>query len=444
MQNDTADLQLATFAAQLTLEDIPHAIRHEARRAIMNNIATMMAGAGEPVIGLLLDEYGPHAAQGEAVLAGRRQRVDPRLAAFLNAAAANVHDFDDTHMPTILHPSSPVLAPLAARAATTPMSGADLIRSFVAGVEVECRIGLAISPSHYARGWHITSTCGQFGSAAACGRHAGLSAERMLAAFSCAAVQASGMVEALGTMAKSISVGNAARGGMAAVGLAQAGLDGPPRPLTGERGFLNLYAETPDTHAMTAALGTNWALAQTAYKPYPVGVVLNPVIDAVLELLVRVAGARVEAVTLHGHPLLRERTDRPDVVSGRLSQVSAQHAIAISLLRGRPGLAEFEDAAVAATLGGRPRIDFIDDAGRDLSSVRAEFHLRGEGSTLIEIPAARGALSNPLTDSDIEAKLRLCAERAGMAARADAIIDAAWSLEHLPDARALIDLWRLP
>ncbi len=440
------ELVLAAFGRDLTDGDIPATVRHAALRAILNVIGTMLAGAREPAVDTALAVLKPHSASGRAVLAARSGRADPLLAAFANAMAANIHDFDDTHMPTIMHPSSPVLPALLAMASERKISGADLLRAFIVGVEIECRIATAVSPSHYARGWHITSTCGIFGSAAACGHLLQLSPEQMLNAFSIAAVQAGGMVEALGTMAKSISVGNASRGGLVAGLLAAQQFDGPQNPLTGMRGFLPVYGDSSTPRSLTEDIGRHWAFDDVAFKPYPVGVVLNPVIDAGLELHRRgiVDPSKIAVVTFQGHPLLRERTDRAAADTGRLSQVSAQHALAIAMKRGRAGLAEFDDAAAKETLNQRPICVFVDEPDRDPSSVRAVIRTTGGTETSIDIPAGRGSLRNPMNDRDIKDKLRANAERAGLAERAEDIIRTVWSIDGLADASRLAELCAAP
>lgn len=319
---------IAGFVETTPWEAIPEAVRHQARRAIVNILATGFAGAGE--IDVLLAALRPFSGPPSAGLVGRAERVDAALAAFLNAATANVHDFDDTHTPTIVHPTAPV-----ALAETRPVSGRALLRAFVLGAEVECRLGNALTPAHYARGWHVTSTCGPFGAALGVGALLGLDRRRLIAAISAAAAQAAGLVETLGTMAKSVSVGNAARGGLLAALLAQAGLDGPAAPLSGTRGFARVFADPPDLAALVDGLGARWEFGGNTYKPYPVGVVLNPVIDACLRLRGEgLAWDDTVRVTLRGHPLLRQRTDRPDATTGRESQVSAQHAIAVALKTG--------------------------------------------------------------------------------------------------------------
>jgi 2-methylcitrate dehydratase PrpD len=91
---------------------------------------------------------------------GRTERLDLLGAAFINAVGANLLDYDDTHLPTVIHPTAPVAPAALALAEQRGLSGTAMLHAFILGAEVECRIGNAVSPGHYARGWHITSTCG--------------------------------------------------------------------------------------------------------------------------------------------------------------------------------------------------------------------------------------------------------------------------------------------
>jgi 2-methylcitrate dehydratase PrpD len=426
---------VAAFVETTPWEAIPEAVRHQARRSILNILATGFAGAGEAAIDTALRVMRPFSGPPTAHLVGRPERVDAALAAFLNAAAANIHDFDDTHPATIIHPTAPVAPALFAFAEGRAIPGRDLLRAFVLGAEVECRLGNALSPYHYARGWHITSTCGAFGAALGVGALAGLDRRRLIWAMGSAAAQAAGLVETLGTMAKSVSVGNAARGGLLAALLAQADFDGPAAPVSGARGFARVHAEPPDLAALVDGLGERWEIGRNTYKPYPVGVVLNPVIDAALQLRAEgLAWDRVARVTLYGHPLLRQRTDRPGVATGRESQVSAQHAIAIVLKTGAADPAAFSDRAVAETLGRRPEVRFVDEPERDIASVRMEVETHDGQRRTIAIAAAKGTPDNPLADEEIAAKLRTQAATAKFPGDVDALIDAVWTLDVQPDA----------
>lgn len=438
---------LVRFAAQCRWQDVPEAVRHEARRSLVNFFAVALAPARDPTLDIALRTYGRYSANDRATVIGRAARVDILTAAALNAMAANVYDFDDTHHPTIIHPTAPVAPALFALAEDRPMRGEDLLLAFVLGVEATCRIGNAMSPEHYARGWHITSTCGVFGSALAVGTRLGLDERGLTWALASAAVQAGGLVETLGTMAKSVSVGNAARNGLLSALLAQEGFDGPPRALEGERGYLRVAASTPDIEPIAQDLGTRWEVLNNTYKPYPCGVVLNPVIEACLDLarddrMGKAGAQQVVSVLLTGHPLLRQRTDRPDIQTGRQSQVSAQHAVAVALTRGRAGLDEFSDQAVAEpalrALGRRVR--FRDDPSYSVDAVQLRVEL-ADGQVLVrDIEAAQGSRARPLSDAALEDKLRTLCRHGGSGVDAGKLIDAIWGLDRAPDAARVIRL----
>ncbi len=436
-------LRLAEFVTRLQWHDIPAPVRHEALRSLLNYFAVALSACHDPTLEKAIRVMRPYCGTGSrlASLVGWSESFDMLHAAALNAMAANVYDFDDTHIPTIVHPTAPVASALFALAQTRTLTGADFLLAFVAGVEVECRIANALSPGHYARGWHITSTCGVFGAAAAAAKVLGLSANEIVWAFGNAAAQSAGLVETLGSSAKSISVGNAARNGLLSAQLAQAGFEGPAAPLEGAFGYLKVVGDTVNWSALEGELPARWQLQSNTYKPYPCGVVLNPVIDACLELAARseFIARDTKAITrieVKGHPLLRQRTDRPGVINGRQSQVSAQHAVGVALLRQRAGLTEFSDTAVAdpdiRALG--TKLSFIDDAGMSVDA--AHLCVVFADGTEIEsrIEAARGSLGNPMTDAELETKLHTLCKFGKSGVDANQLITSVWSLQRSRDA----------
>jgi 2-methylcitrate dehydratase PrpD len=170
---------LARFLVEHRYEDLPERARHEAKRSLLNFFATALGGCRNDAVEFALAALSDHAGPAQATVIGRSERTDTLTATFLNAVSANALDFDDTHLRTVIHPTAPVAPPLFAWGERRPVSGAALIHAFLLGVEVECRIGNALSPGHYRRGWHITATCGVMGAAAAAGRLLGLDARRM-------------------------------------------------------------------------------------------------------------------------------------------------------------------------------------------------------------------------------------------------------------------------
>ncbi|MEI8401073.1 MAG: MmgE/PrpD family protein [Alcaligenaceae bacterium] len=444
-QTVDVSLPLVKFIQSCHWSDIPEVVRHEGKRSLLNYFSTALSACFDPTIERAAQVYGRFSVGPQATVIGRGQRLDMLTAAALNTMAANVFDFDDTHIPTIIHPTAPVAPAVFALSETQRTSGIDLLLSFILGVEAECRIGNAVSPGHYARGWHITSTCGVFGSALATGKLLGLSAQQLVWALGSASAQSSGLVETLGTMSKSVSMGNAARNGMLSALLAQQDFDGPARPLEGMRGFLNVTADAPDCESIVSELGSRWEILNNTYKPFPCGVVLNPVLEACLGLsthpeLLRQGLGAIERIELIGHPLLRQRTDRPGVATGRESQVSAQHAVAVALTRGKAGLAEFSDQAVADTtlraLG--RKISFVDDASFAVEAATVRLHLQ-RGQTLeVAIDIARGARAKPLSDQDIENKVRTLCEYGGSGCDPEPLIEAVWSIERSVDIGQLM------
>jgi 2-methylcitrate dehydratase PrpD len=442
LQKSGVTESLARFIVAARWDDIPSPVRHQAKRSLMNFFAVALAGCRTAPVDIALRSLAEFSDRKQATVVGRAERVDALSAAFLNAASANVHDFCDTHLRTVIHPTAPVAPAVLALAELRGLSGPDLLLAFILGNEVQARIGLAISPSHYDRGWHITSTCGVFGAAAGAGKLAALDERQMVWALGNAATQAAGLCECLGTPAKSLSVGNAARNGLWSTLLAEKGFDGPPEPLVGVQGFYHALAETPDLSAVTEGLGESWEIMATSYKPYPCGFVIHPVLDCVLDWQQDHPTAEVARVVVRGNPLLGVRTDRPDISTGRESQVSVQHAVAAALVTGKAGLDQFTDACVrdARVLALRGKVEVERDNA--FSTIAAAVEITTVDGTVHKLSqaAARGSDVNPMSDHDLEQKLRTAA--AGWDPRHDAtpLIAAIWALDVSKDVAALAKL----
>ena len=376
---------LATFLAASRWGDIPPAIRREGKRALLNIAGCVLAGRDDPALKIL-------------------RGVFPGEPALLDAAAATAHDYDDTHLPTVIHATPPLAGALFSLARSHRVSGAQFLHAFVLGMETSCRLGNAVTPGHYERGWHITSTCGVFGAAAAAGKILGLSEAQFAHAIGLAATQAAGVVEVLGSMARVLNAGFAARNGLAAAQLAARGFQGPAQPLEGRRGFFSVFGGRNDAKQVTDGLGQRWELTRVAYKPYPCGVVLHALVDACLEHQELLKGAEKIVVALN--PLAVERADRPEPRDAIEARLSAHHAVAAAALRGRAGLAEFSDAAAVdpALQAFRRRVRVVADERLDKMAAL----IRTGG------PEIRANASRPMDDARIEAKLReLAGARAG-------------------------------
>ena len=444
-QAPTVTQLLSDFVVRSTWDEISPALRHQGKRALLNFFACAFEAAGDPAVDAAVAVMHPFSGPEPITLVGRADRLDGMGAAFINAITANFLDYDDTHFATGMHPTAPVVPPLLALGEHRQLSGAALLHALILGIEVACRIGLGVSPGHYARGWHITATCGVFGAAAGCAKLIGLSADHTGQALGIAASQSAGLVENLSTAAKNVGVGNAARNGYLAALLAQHGYAAAPTAVEGPLGWARAMGDIPDLARMTGTLGERWETADVAFKPYPAGFVFHAEIDACLALRARLNASPddIAEVIVRGDQLLLDRGRRP-VVTDRDARVSISHAAAVAFVRGRAGTAEFTDAAVRdpALVAFRAKVSSELDAAMPSAAASVTVRLKDGRTETAVVKDARGGPKNPLSDADLEAKCRDGARTAGLGHRADRIIELVWSIDRLANLDELLRIVR--
>ena len=440
-ESPSAGEALGRFVAASDWAGISPALRHEAKRSVLNHLGCALGVARDPAVKAALRVMRPFSGAAVATVVGQDERLDPMGAAFVNAIASNLLDYDDTHLDTVIHPAAPVAPALFALAEQRGLSGAAVLHAFLLGGEVECRIGNAVSPGHYARGWHITATCGVFGAAAGCAKLLGMSAERTWHALGIAASQSAGLVENLPTAAKTVGVGNAARNGMLAALLAAEGYEAAPAAIEGPLGWARAMGDAPDIAAITSALGARWEIARNTYKPYPAGIVFHAVIDACLRLREELAAPpeAIAGVVVAGDALLLARGDRA-VRNGRDARVSIHHCAALALVRGHAGVADFEAPAVAdpALAAFRAKVSAALDESLPRGAAAVTVRLADGREAHAAVTAPRGSSGDPPSDEELEAKFRDNAAAGGFAGRCDTQIAAVWALEEARDVSRLM------
>jgi 2-methylcitrate dehydratase PrpD len=429
---DSATEILGRFIAESRFDSLPEALRHEGRRSILNHVGCALGVARDPAVITALEIMRETSGKPRATVLGQRDRLGVMEAAFVNAIASNLLDYDDTHLRTVIHPSAPVAPVAFALGEEVGASGAEVLHAFLLGGEIACRIGNAVSPGHYARGWHITASCGVFGAAAAAARLMRLSAAETAHALGIAASQSGSIVENLATAAKNIGVGNAARNGILAARFAACGYRAAPLAIEGPLGWARAMGDEAVLAEITEGLGQRWEVARNTYKPYAAGIVFHAVIDACLELRERLGNAvtRIKSVTVAGDALLLARGDRI-VRNERDTRVSIHHCAVIALLLGRADVADFDmpavqDPALAAL---RAKVVAECDANLPRGAARVTITL-ADGSThqqYVEHP--RGSAKRPLSDAELAAKYRANAALGGTTADVEAQITALWALD---------------
>lgn len=435
---------LARFIVESRPADIPAEVVHEAKRSLLHWIGCAIGGSRHAALECALETFQEFSGPREAGVLGRHERVDILLAALLNGISADALGFSDTHLKTVIHAGGVIGPPVLALAERTRTTGSDFLHAFLLGIEVACRVGLAVYPWHYARGWHITGTAGTFGAAAAAGKLLGLDAQRMTWALGIAATQAAGLREMFGSMCKSLHGGRAAQNGLSAALLARKGFTSSEHAIEAPRGFAHVLGEAPDLAAITAGLGTTFEVLQNTYKPFPCGVVIHPVIDGCVTLKSSHAGVaqEIRRIVLRVNPLVLELCGRKTPGTTSEAKLSVYHSAAAALHVGRMTEQEYALSCVTdpAVVALRDKVVATVDAAirEDETDVTLEL---ANGTTLHHhVDYAIGSVQRPMSDADIEAKFRGLAGPVLPAAAVGQLIDKCWSVTELDDAAVLARL----
>jgi len=435
--------QLADWIVGLNGSGIPAEVREEGVRTFVNWVGCAVGGASHETADRALAAVSPFSGPREATVLGRDEKLDALHAALLNGITSHVLDYDDTHLKTIIHPAGPVASALLALAEIRPLSGRELLTALIVGVEVECRIGNAVYPDHYDRGWHITGTAGVFGAAAAVGKAIGLDARKMRWALGLAATQSAGLREMFGTMTKSFHPGRAAQNGAMSAFLAEVGYDSSEQAIEAKRGFASVMSDKQDYDEILEGLGVRWEAALNSYKPFACGIVIHPTIDGCRQVRSEI-GARVKdiaKVQLITHPLVLELTGKKAPKTGLEGKFSVYHAAACALLRGDGAPTAFTDEVVnlPELVALRDKVAARADTNCHEASVTIEVTFK-DGSTVEKhIERAIGSRERPLTNDQLETKFMNQAKLVIGESQSRALLDLAWTIEDLDRAAAVAE-----
>jgi len=438
---------LAQFVATHPSRGWSDAVDHEAHRTFMNWLGCAVGAAHHEAADAALAAVKLLQPAAQASVLGRTEKVDMGSAALLNGITSHTFDFDDTHLKTIIHPAGPVASAVLALAEHTGSSGREVIDALVLGIDVSCRVGNAMYPEHYDRGWHITGSTGTLGAAAACARLLKLDVQKTAMALGIAASQPVGMREQFGTMTKPFHPGGAARAGLMSALLASQGFTASPKALEAPRGMMQTVSTRNDWNEITHELGQRFEISFNSYKPFACGIVIHPSIDACAQLRERfsregVTAEQIERVELKVHSLVLELTGKKEPADGLQAKFSVYHGCAAGLTFGRAAEDEFSDEIVnrADMVALRRKVvatvdDSIDEASADVTAV-----LKDGRRVHVFVEHAIGSLQNPMTDTLLEAKFQDLSDPILGAGRTSELINACWALGAQASVAAVIAL----
>jgi len=428
---------LADFVAAHRSGGWDDSVDREAQRSFLNWVGCAIGASRHRAVEAALAAVTELEPAAQATILGRSERVDVASAALLNGIASHTFDFDDTHLKTVIHPAGPVASAALALAERHRTTGRELIDAIVLGVDVECRVGNAIYPDHYDRGWHITGSTGMLGAAAASSRILQLDAGKTAMALGIAASQPIGVREQFGSMSKAFHIGAAARAGLTAALMARHGFTASIRALEAPRGLLQTYSSKCDWNEISDGLGDRFEISLNTYKPFACGIVTHPSIDGCRQLCAahQLRADDIEGVDLRVHPLVLELTGKRTPKTGLEAKFSIYHACAAAILFGQAGEAEFSDAVArrADVIALRDRVQARVDAAIDESAADVTIRCKDGRSLHLKIEHAIGSLQRPLSDAELERKFHGLVDPVLGADRAARLVDLCRTLANATD-----------
>ncbi len=456
----TVSQSISDFIVRTKPKNIPAEVRETAKLHMLDGLATMLAGSKEESSQLLCRHYSVLDRKPQASVLGSKIRLAAEHAALINGVSGHVLDYDDAQMTTLpsrpmgqqTHPTSPVLAAVLALAESRRANGSALLASYIVGVEVACRLGDAIDPSHYLDGFHPTGTLGVFGAAAACAHLLKLKPVAIRHALGIAGTLSSGLRANRGTMAKGLNAGRAAENGLLAAKLAGNGFTASENIFDDPMGFFSAACRNKvDRRLLRFGQPFFFAKPGVGIKLYPCAGVLHPALDLLLRLRKRytLMSERIKtiSVTLDANaPLPLVYAWPKDALQAKFS---LQFAVAVTLADGAAGLQQFSaervcDAKLHKLM---KRVELI---RRPASKQRRQMGI----DTQVEIATehgviygardriARGHPARPASRADIEEKFRQCAAGVLPPRQIEQCLKNFWTLERAPSVASWLHAFR--
>jgi 2-methylcitrate dehydratase PrpD len=452
----------AEFIERISFDALPAEAIRVGTRCLLDGLGLFVAGSEERAVELLAAEAQEIGGRPDALLLRRgRTKVPAPMAARVLGTAGHAHDWDDSQVSRdpahvyglLTHPTIPPLTSALVMAQKLGgVGGTTFMLAFLSGFEVECKISEWMLPQHYLRGMHSSGTVGTFGAYATAAKLLALKGDHLRSGFGIAASFAAGIRCNFGTMTKPLHVGRAAENGITAALLAARGFTADPNALDGPWGFYAVQGGGVSDEKISQGFGKTWSIIDpgVSIKPYPCGVLTHPTIDLMLKLVTehRVKPDEIEAVEVHAGSNILKPIRYPIAGNHLQAKFSLPAALAMIALARKAGKGEFSDAFVASApmqaMQRRIATAFdpeIEKMGFD--KMRSRIAIRLKDGKRVEGCADeryRGGPENPMSDADLEAKVRSCCDGVLDQERQTNLINVAWSVARLSDAGMLMGL----
>ncbi len=433
----TLSRELAEFAIGLRLADVPSDIVVKAKTHLLDTLGIGLASSGFDFAGPVLAGARLLGEGSRAHAIGSGAALPPAGAALVNGTLFHGLDFDDTHIGAIYHTSAPALAAALAAGEAAGATGEELLVTYIAALEIGCRLARAASGGFHDRGFHPTALIGTFAATFAAGRLMGASVDALVSAVGLAGSMSAGLLELKASWLKRLHPGWAAHSGVSAASLAISGFLGPATMLDGGHGFYHAHLGTIPSGDLWPAkgLGSDWLVAGIALKPYPCCHFIHGFVDCAFVLRDQVAIDDIVSIdcplSARLHPLVAGPAHPSEPYA---AMFSVPYVVALALVEGVVDLASFHDKGVddPRVTGLAERIAISDDPASDFPARfpgEIRITLRDGRVVSHRVASSFGTPDWPMRYADVEEKFRANAGRVATPIQADAIISCVDAIE---------------
>jgi 2-methylcitrate dehydratase PrpD len=307
--DQTKEIGLTQKVAQAVIafshEDIPPDVIEYTRYLIADSIAVAVGAHHTQVYKDVEAMLGINGGKSLLLASGRKASL--LEATYLNSFAANVLDFDDSHVETG-HPGATIIPPALLLAEKYKKSDEELVEAIVAGYEFNIRWGRSAFnyPGKFSGPWS-SAALQVFGTTVMAAKLLDLSEDEIRIAMYLAAAntplpvyQKVGLLPGQVMSGLKNNYGHTARAGVEAVLLAKAGITAEPTVLDGDQGLWRMLGarEFHPEHIL-AGIGSVWEIMGMQIKPYGACRWMHSSIDAFRHLSTEIPADKIKAVDVH-------------------------------------------------------------------------------------------------------------------------------------------------
>ena len=437
--------RLSQYMAAAAAAPLPAPALEQAKLHILDTLGAMVSGATLRPGRLAIAFARSYGGEKVATVVASDVVVGPIEAALANGILAHSDETDDSHAPSTSHPGAPVVAATLAAGEKFGIDGARFVRAVALGYDIGTRMTMTLGPDFAAGHKSTHAVAGNWGTAAAAGCCADLSEQQMRWLVDYTAQQSAGITSwqrDRDHIEKAfVFAGMAARNGVNAALLVQAGWTGVDDVLSGSDNFFAAYGPQADPNGLIEGLGTRFEVERTNIKKWTVGSPIQAPLDALWNLMQAHAFKPDEVEKV----IVRVASTEASVVNNRdIPDICLQHMIAVMLIDGTASFAAAHDAARMKdpqVLRQRAKVELVPDdeleKRRPAREATVDVVLSGDRRFSEHVSAVRGTAQNPMTKDEVVAKCRdLMAPVLG-AARSDALTKLVLTIETQTDLRAL-------